>query len=172
LHQCGDAGTGEIVWTFATRRSVKYAPAVDEERGLVAFASFDSSIYILKAATGEKVGEFQTDDICYTTPLIAKGRVFCGSGDRHLYVVDLDTISLALKFDAKARVYSSPRLIGDSVIFGSSGGVVREMDPVSLNVTGSLTVPDAVTNAVALSTDGKRIFVATYMNEIYAFERS
>jgi len=39
---------------------VKYAPAVDEARGLVAFASFDRSIYILKVATGEKVAGFRS----------------------------------------------------------------------------------------------------------------
>jgi len=62
------------------------------------------------------VAEFPTDNICYTTPLFAHGRLFCGSGDRHLYVIDLDTMSLARKLDCRARVYSSPRLIADSVI--------------------------------------------------------
>ena len=166
------APTGEPMWTFDTRRSVKYAPAVDEERGLVAFASFDRSIYVLRVATGEKVAEFETGDICYTTPLFAHGRLFCGSGDGHLYVIDLDTLSLALKFNAGARVYSSPRLIGSSVIFGTNGGVLYEMDPLSLAITGKTTVPDAVTNAIAFTPDGKRLFVPTYMNEIYAFDRS
>lgn len=163
--------TGELAWEFKTRRSVKYAPAVDEERGLVAFASFDTSIYILDAASGEKVAEFKTENICYTTPLFAYGKLFCGSGDRHLYVIDLDTMSLATKINAGGRVYSSPRLIGDSVIFGSNGGVVREIDPISLEVIGKLTVPDAVPNAVAFSTGGTRIFVATSLNEIHAFDR-
>jgi orotate phosphoribosyltransferase len=166
------ASSGEKVWTFDTRRSVKYAPAIDEERGLVTFVSFDKSIYILDVATGAKVAEFETGDICYTTPLFAHGRLFCGSGDRNLYVIDLATMSLALKFDAGARVYCSPRLVGDSVIFGTNGGVVREMDPVSLKITGRFTVPDAVTNAIAVSPDGDRLFVPTCMNEIYAFGRS
>jgi orotate phosphoribosyltransferase len=165
------AGSGETVWTFDTRRSVKYPPAVDEARGLVAFASFDRSIYILDVATGQKRAEFKTNDICYTTPLFAHGKLFCGSGDRHLYVIDLDTMSVALKFDAHARVHCSPRLIGDSVIFGDSGGVVRELDPVSLDVVGKITVPDAVTNAIAFDDTGARIYVPTYMNEIYAFDR-
>src|SRR5262249_23670906 len=132
----------------------------------------DGSIYILKAATGEKVAEFKTGDICYTTPLFAYDKLFCGSGDRHLYVIDLDTMSLALKLYARARVYSSPRLVGESVIFGDSGGVVREIEPRSLEVVGKLTVPDAVTNAVAFTPDRNRIFVPTHMNEIYAFERA
>jgi len=79
-------------------------------------------------------------------------------------------MSLALKLDCKARVYSSPRLVGDSVIFGSAGGVVREIDPVSLSITGTMTLPDAVTNAVAVAGDGKMMFVPTYVNEIYAVE--
>jgi len=167
-----NAKTGEDMWKFDTRRSVKYAPAIDEERGLVSFASFDGSIYILDVSTGKKIAEFETRDICYTTPLFVNGRLFCGSGDRNLYVVDLDTMSLALKFDAGARVYCSPRLIGNSVIFGTNGGVVREIDPLSLEITGTLTVPDAVTNAVSATADGKRLFVPTSMNEIYVFERT
>jgi orotate phosphoribosyltransferase len=166
------AASGEPVWTFNTRRSVKYAPAIDEERGLTAFASFDGSIYILNCASGEKVAEFRTDNICYTTPLFAHGRLFCGSGDRHLYVVDLDTMSLALKKDCHARVYSSPRLVDGSVIFGTNGGVVYEMEPTSLEIVGRLTAPDAVTNAIAATPDGKRLFVPTYMNEIYLYERT
>lgn len=165
------AATGEPVWTFDTRRSIKYAPVVDEERGLVAFASFDGSIYILDVATGRKLAEVPTGDICYTTPLFAHGRLFCGSGDRHLYVIDLDTMTVALKRDCKARVYSSPRLIGGSVIFGDAGGVVREIDPVSLEVIGRLQMPDAVTNAVAWAGDGERLFVPTYVNEVYGVDR-
>ncbi|WP_022972747.1 PQQ-binding-like beta-propeller repeat protein, partial [Xanthomonas maliensis] len=92
-----EAKTGRIVWRFPTRRSVKYAPAVDEQRRLTAFASFDKSIYILDVATGEKRGEWQTEEICYTTPLFAGNKLFCGSGDRHLYVIDVDTMQLIKK---------------------------------------------------------------------------
>jgi orotate phosphoribosyltransferase len=166
------AATGETAWIFNTRRSVKYAPAIDEERGLVAFASFDGSIYILKVASGEKVAEFKTGNICYTTPLFAQGKLFCGSGDRHFYVIDLDTMSIALKMDCQARVYSSPRLIDGCVIFGTNAGVVYEMDPLSLDLVGRLTLPDAVPNAVAFTSDGRHIFVPTSMNEIYLVERA
>jgi outer membrane protein assembly factor BamB len=38
-----DPKTGKAAWTFATERSAKYAPAISEERGLVAFASFDTT---------------------------------------------------------------------------------------------------------------------------------
>jgi len=66
------------------------------------------------------VAEFPTDNICYTTPLFAHGRLFLRLGRPPPLVIDLDTMSLARKLDCRARVYSSPRLIADSVIFGSA----------------------------------------------------
>ena len=166
-----DARTGNIVWTFQTRRSVKYAAAIDEQRSLVAFASFDTSIYVLDLRTGEKLGEWQTDEICYTTPLIVGNRLFCGSGDKHLYVIDLEQMKLVEKIDMSARVYCSPRLIAGRVVVGTCGGTVLELDPDTLEIQGRLQLPDAVTNAVEATADGRRIFVSTYMNHLYAFER-
>jgi orotate phosphoribosyltransferase len=163
--------TGKKIWEFYTDRSTKYPPAIDLERGLAVAASFDGYIYIVKAATGALVEKFKTDDICYTTPLISHGRIFCGSGDRHLYVIDLETMTLVKKMDCSARVYSSPRLIAGKVAFGNTGGTYREVDPISLQVTGHLQLPDAITNAVAQTNGGQRIFIPTSVNELYCFER-
>ena len=98
-------------------------------------------------------------------------RLFCGSGDRHLYVIDLEKMELIKKMDFRARVYSSPRVIGDRVIFGTNGGQVIELNAETLQVEGNLQLPDAVTNAVAISPDEDRIYVSTYMNHLFAFER-
>ena len=166
-----DAPSGAIKWTFRTGRSVKSAPAIDESRGLVAFASFDKSIYVLDAMSGECRGSWKTADACYTTPLFVGSRLFCGSGDRQLYVIDLEVMEIAKKLDMRARVYSSPRLVNGRVVVGTSGGRVVEVDVESLEVHGVLQVPDAVTNAIAATPDGSRIFVSTYMNNLYAFER-
>ena len=166
-----DALTGRLAWTFRTRRSVKYAPVVDDERRLVAFASFDKSIYLLDATTGELRGEWETEDICYTSPLFAGERLFCGSGDRHLYVIDVERLQLIDKLDLGARVYASPRLCGRRVIVGTTGGKVFEIDVATLKIEGVLQVPDAITNAVEVSPDGTRLYVSTYMNHLYAFER-
>ena len=166
-----DAKTGAIKWTFATERSVKYAPAVHEARRLIAFASFDKCIYVLDAATGHCRGKWQTGDICYTTPLFVGSKLFCGSGDRHFYVIDLDRMDVIKKIDLKSRVYASPRLVGNRVVVGTAGGRVVEIDTESLDIVGTLQLPDAITNAIAVSPNGSHIFVSTYMNHLYAFER-
>ena len=166
------AATGKVVWEVKTRRSIKYAPAISEERGLVAAASFDGSIYILDAATGEVRLELPTDNSCYTTPLFHGSRLYCGSGDRHFYIVDLDEMKLIKRLDAGARVYSSPRVVGGNVVFGTNGGRIYEIDAEDLKIRGTLQLPDAITNAIAVSPDGVFLYAATYMNEIYAFRRS
>jgi outer membrane protein assembly factor BamB len=165
------AATGEVAWEFPTGRSVKYAPRIDDARGLVIAASFDGNIYVLKADSGLLVATFKTADICYTTPLVAHGRIYCGSGDRHLHVIDLETMRPVKRISCGARVYSSPRLIGDRIAFGSNGGIYREIDPITLETLASLQLPDAITNAVAATSDGSRIVVPTYMNELYCFDR-
>ena len=165
------AASGARAWEFPTQRSIKSAPCIDDERGLVVAASFDGNIYVLEAASGRPVAAFKTADICYTTPLVTHGRIFCGSGDRHLYVIDLAEMRLVARIDCGARVYSSPRLVGGRVVFGTNGGVYRELDPVTLDLMGSLQLPDAITNAVAASADGHRIVIPTYTNELHCFER-
>jgi outer membrane protein assembly factor BamB/orotate phosphoribosyltransferase len=166
-----DSRTGERAWEFYTERSTKYPPAIDTERGLAIAAAFDGYIYILKAATGELVEKFKTDALCYTTPLISHGRVFCGSGDRHLYVIDLETMTLVKRINCGARVYSSPRLIDGKVAFGTTGGAYHEIDPLSLEITGVLQLADGITNAIAHAADARRIFIPTYVNELFCFER-
>ena len=167
-----DAKTGVVRWEFKTGRSVKYAPAIDEERQLVAFASFDKSIYLLNLADGRLLGKWDTDEICYTTPLIKGDMLICGSGDRHLYVMDIQTMKIIKKIDFHARIYSSPVFIGNRIIFGTNGGRVIELDIETLDVMGEIQVPDAVTNAIAISPDGGRIYVSSYMNHFFAFERT
>ncbi|MGC4062544.1 MAG: PQQ-binding-like beta-propeller repeat protein [Aquabacterium sp.] len=162
---------GKVAWSFPTVRSVKGAPAIDEQRGLVAFASFDKHIYVVDAATGQPRLQYETGDLCYTTPLFVNGRLFCGSGDRHLYVFDMNDMTLLKKIDLGSRVYAAPVLVQDRIMVGTTGGKVYEFDSDTLAKRGCLQVPDAVTNAIAASPDGRHVYVSTYMNHLYAFER-
>lgn len=162
---------GAPAWELPTGRSIKYAPAIDPVRRLVASASFDGSIRVCDVATGRLLHELRTDDICYTTPLFHGDRLFCGSGDRRMYVLDLGTGKRVAALECGARVYASPRSIGQSVVFGASNGVVRELDAATLRLRGAFTVPDAVTNAVAVSDDGALVIATTYTNGVFAFRR-
>ena len=88
-----------------------------------------------------------------------------------MYVLDLGTGKRVAALECGARVYASPRSIGQSVVFGASNGVVRELDAATLRLRGAFTVPDAVTNAVAVSDDGALVIATTYTNGVFAFRR-
>jgi outer membrane protein assembly factor BamB len=107
----------------------------------------------------------------YTTPLFAGNKLFCGSGDRHLYVINIDRMELIRRIDLHARVYASPKLVDGRVIVATTGGRLLEIDVDTLDMKGALQLPDVVTNAVTLSDDGRYMYVSTYMNHLYAFER-
>ena len=86
-------------------------------------------------------------------------------------MIDVATRTLIKTIDAGARVYSSPVLVGDRVLFGTNGGKVFEIDADSLAVVGAFQLSDAVTNAVAASPDGRRLYVSTAMNALVCVER-
>lgn len=167
-----EAKTGKIVWKHETERSHKYPPTVDIERKIVISTSFDGNIYILNVETGERKAAIQTDDICYTTPLITHDKIFAGSGDRHLYVVDANNYDIVKKMDMHARVYSSPKLIDERVIFGTGGGRIVELNPDTLEVESQTQLPDAITNAISASPENDVLYVSTCMNELYAIKRT
>ena len=167
-----EALTGKLVWKCETERSHKYPPTVDEKRKIVVSTSFDGNIYIIDVETGQLKAAIQTDDICYTTALIAHDKIFAGSGDRHMYIIDADNYELLKKMDCKARVYSSPRLIDGHVIFGTGGGRVIELNPDTLEIEAQTLMPDAVTNAISASPENDVIYVSTCMNELYAIKRT
>jgi orotate phosphoribosyltransferase len=167
-----EAKTGKIAWEYKTDRSSKYPPAIDEELKLVVATSFDGNIYCLDVETGELKAAIQTNDICYTTPLITHGKIFAGSGDRFFYIIDAHSFEVLKKIDCYARVFSSPRLIDGQVIFGTGGGRIIELDPDNLEITSDTLLPDAVTNAVSASPNSDVLYAATCMNELYAISRT
>lgn len=166
------AKTGKIAWKDETERSIKYPPCIDEERKIVVTTSFDGNIYIHDVETGSRKAAIQTNDICYTTALVTHDKIFAGSGDRHMYVIDANNFELIKKIDCRAKVYSSPKLIDGHVVFGTAGGRIIELDPDSLEIMGYAQLPDSITNAVSVSEDGQHIYVSTIMNELCGIRRT
>ncbi|MCA3244055.1 MAG: PQQ-binding-like beta-propeller repeat protein [Alphaproteobacteria bacterium] len=166
------ATTGAIQWIYDLPRSAKYAPVVDNTRGLCAFTSWDGGIYLIDALTGQTKWRVGTGNICYTTPLIVGDTLFAGSGDQHFYAIDIPTGEVKLKLNMGARVYGNPQFIPPHhVIVGATNGRVLELDVNTLQQTGWLSVPDGIVNRIMVLDDGQRIVVPTYQNELYCYER-
>ena len=134
-----DAESGRQIWKRTTGGPVPATPAVAD--GTVYVGSYDGKFYALNEKTGAVKWKFATDgerrfeakglhgmlpkdqtiadafDVFLSSPVVAQGAVYFGSGDGHLYALDAASGELRWKFKTGDVVHSSPALVeGDFVL--------------------------------------------------------
>lgn len=133
--------TGEQRWRFATQGPVASSPAV--HGGLVFVSSLDGYIYGIDAASGTQRWRFQTRgerrftapgihgaiprtermpdpfDVFLSSPAIADGVLYIGSGDQHVYALDAASGALRWSFRAEDVIHASPAVHEGVVYIGS-----------------------------------------------------
>lgn len=145
-----DAKTGRQRWKATTGGPVSSTPAVHE--GRVYATSYDGRLYALDVASGELLWKFASAgerrfearglhgqqplqqtfadpfDVFLSSPVVAQGMVFFGSGDGHLYAVDALSGELRWKLRTGDVVHSSPAYADGVVVVGSWDGKVYAAD--------------------------------------------
>lgn len=136
-----EASTGALRWKFKTDGRVTSSPAVSG--GVVYFGSYDSYFYAVDAVTGQLKWKFKTAgerrfsathlhgaepaaetmpdpfDFYLSSPVVADGAVYFGSGDTNIYALDAATGALKWKFKTGDVVHASPALSGGTLYAGS-----------------------------------------------------
>lgn len=136
-----DAATGALRWKFKTDGRITSSPAVSA--GMVYFGSFDSYFYAVDAATGQLKWKFKTAgerrfaathlhgaepaaelmpdpfDFYLSSPVVADGAVYFGSGDTNIYALDAATGNLKWKFKTGDVVHASPAVSAGTLFVGS-----------------------------------------------------
>ncbi|NWJ42256.1 MAG: PQQ-binding-like beta-propeller repeat protein [Geothrix sp.] len=136
-----DAKTGALKWHFQAGGAIAASPAV--AAGRVIFSSLDGLIHGVDAATGKSAWTFRTEgerrftapgihgaqprtelmpdpfDVFLSSPAVAEGLVFVGSGDQHVYALDAATGTLRWKVKTGGVVHASPAVSGGRVYVGS-----------------------------------------------------
>lgn len=137
-------------WKFETRGPVSSSPAF--HNGVVYVASLDGNVYAVGAADGKVRWTFATKgerrftapgihgaiprtermpdpfDVFLSSPMIANGVVFIGSGDQHVYALDAGTGALRWSFATGDVVHASPALADGVVYIGSWDRNVYALD--------------------------------------------
>jgi outer membrane protein assembly factor BamB len=132
---------GALRWKFQTRGPVNSSPAYSA--GLVYAGSVDGKFYAIDASTGKEKWSFATGgerrftapgihgaiprtermpdpfDVFLSSPAIAGGTVYFGSGDSHVYALDAATGALKWKFKTGDVVHASPAVANGVVYIGS-----------------------------------------------------
>ncbi|MEK6235664.1 MAG: PQQ-binding-like beta-propeller repeat protein [Planctomycetales bacterium] len=75
--------TGELLWSFPTKRKIDSSPVVAGKR--VFFGTDGGILYGLNAQSGEKEWEYEAGGNFASSPAIAGGRLVIGNGDGDLY---------------------------------------------------------------------------------------
>ena len=156
--------TGDIKASFNVGYAIKYHPAVKDN--LAIFGAFDGCLYVWDYVEDKVLYKYKTDDLIYTRPLIVGDRVFCGSSDHQLIVMDLATMTTVAALDMGEKIHSSPSIIDGIVYFGTSKGEVIGLDPDTLTVMYNYQFPERMTNAVV--SNGTSLFVYTFDNKLWA----
>jgi outer membrane protein assembly factor BamB len=148
-----DQQTGKEKWKFKSRQAIASSPAVAD--GTVYFVSSAGSLAALDAATGqpkwvtavEYEKKFEARnlhgypsaaqtipdgwDLFTSSPTVANGKVFFGSGDGNVYAVDAKSGILQWKFPTRDVVHASPAVAGNTVYIGSWDGSFYAIDAES-----------------------------------------
>jgi outer membrane protein assembly factor BamB len=132
---------GSLRWKFATKGAVNSSPAF--ANGVVYANSNDGHFYAVDATTGKEKWNFKTAgehrftapgihggqpstetmadpfDMLLSSPAIANGLVYFGSGDGNVYALDAATGALRWKFKTGNVVHASPAIANGVVFIGS-----------------------------------------------------
>jgi eukaryotic-like serine/threonine-protein kinase len=145
-----DQETGKEKWNFKSSMPIASSPAV--AAGLIYFVSSGGALDAIDAATGKVKWFLPTDyerkfearnlhgypsptqtmpdawDIFTSSPAVANGKVFFGSGDGGVYAADAQTGVLQWKFRTQDVVHASPAVVGNTVYIGSWDSYLYAID--------------------------------------------
>ncbi len=136
-----DRATGRERWRYATQGPISSSPAVAS--GLVFISSVDGFVHAVDAATGERRWRFATRgerrftapgihgaiprsermpdpfDVFLSSPTIVGDVLYVGSGDQHVYALDVQSGAQRWAFATGDVVHASPTVVGGVVYIGS-----------------------------------------------------
>ena len=148
-----DTQTGQEKWRFETGRQMFSTPAVGDGTvyvgsGCVSSGTFcgespglDSSLYALDLQTGREKWRFETGGAVASSPLLADGVVYFGSGDQHVYALDSGTGREKWRFRTEDAVWSSPALADGVLYIGAGCDDSASSENRHLNAQDSQTGP-------------------------------
>src|SRR5262245_25242756 len=145
-----DQETGKEKWKFKSRMPIASSPAV--AAGTLYFVSGTGALAAIDVATGQPKWVFVAEherkfeaknlhgypstaqtipdawDIFTSSPAVANGKVYFGSGDGNVYAVDAATGLLQWKYPTKDVVHASPAVANGVVYIGSWDSTLYALD--------------------------------------------
>jgi outer membrane protein assembly factor BamB len=161
-----DTNTGTLVWSYSTGGDVTSPTIAD---GVVYVGSYDDNVYALNARNGTKLWSYSTGGGVISSPAVANGVVYVGSGypDYNLYALNARNGTKLWSYTTGASVDSSPAVANGVVYVGSNDGNVYALSARTGAILWRYTT-DCCVYSPPTVVDGM-VYVGTYGGTIYAF---
>jgi outer membrane protein assembly factor BamB len=130
-----DASNGRLLWRKRVESPVLSTPAVDGKTAF--FTSWDNALHAIDAASGHErwrldlgrtLGASDYWEYYVSSPVLAAGHVYVGSGSGRLFSIDPNSGKIVWSTDLGARVRTTPLVAADRVIVGTMSGHVIAVD--------------------------------------------
>lgn len=178
-----DAKKGALLWKFQSAEpseaeldvgyseyDIKGSFAYDAKRDRIICTNMHGDVLFIDRKNAKELGRFKADFGFYSTPVIYKDTVLVSSLDKYLYCIDLDTLQEKWRWNAGARVFATPLVVGTSLYIGANTGRFTELDAEAGKEKSFLVLTERITNRAAYNPISKRFFVPTFANELYCFD--
>jgi len=118
--------------------------------------------------------KFKTGGPVGSSPVVAAGRVYVGSGDANVYCLDLATGKKLWHFATRDSVDAPPTVVDDTVYVGSADGFLYALDAKAGTLRWKIETEDKILGAANTFRDAKtgksRIVVGSYDYNLYCLD--
>ena len=163
-----DRDTGERLLTTDIEAPTGATPALRD--GLAYFGTADGVLFCVEIETGKIRWRYKArelGDVGRNAAAVTENLVIIAGRGRHIVAVDIETGELAWRYHAKGSFDSSPVVIDDHVLIGSTDGRLYVLDKTTGAVNLIRETGRALTSSVAVA-DGKLV-LTTADGLIYCF---
>ena len=148
------------------KESIAYNPTKD----YLSFGNINGDFFILDRRTFRLIKHLKSRFGIFSTPAFDEDTVYFTSLDKHIYAIDLDSLELKWSFSDNTRIFSSPTIIKNNIVFGTNAGRIHVIDKKSGERVQSIAITERITNKVIYDEETNTLFVRDYANTLHAFE--
>ncbi|MCF7861533.1 PQQ-binding-like beta-propeller repeat protein [Candidatus Woesearchaeota archaeon] len=116
---CLDINNGNLIWKKKISKRIFNTPEIVGDNLVLSVVS--KRIFCLNKTNGSIRWFYNTEDLNFSYTNTIDGKVYCGSDDNHLYIIDMTTGQLIGKYYVGNPILSKPLICGDNAILACKG---------------------------------------------------
>lgn len=121
--QAVDLKMNKVAWTFTPKNAHPFFGSAAATEQLVVAGNRNKNVYAVDRRTGKQKWSFPTEGRIDSSPVIVGERIYIGSLDDHLYVIDLQGKQLQ-KIKLDSPVTGSPAVAEGRLLIGTQKGTL------------------------------------------------